>query len=80
MTLDELKKIVNKELPVNKNHLDTESLRGQELYAKFLDYKTNFGLFYLQKQKANTKDYTEKSGNTMVEKQMPKYMQQNHLT
>ena len=42
MTLEELKKIVYKELPINKDHLDTEALRGQELYAKFLDYKTNY--------------------------------------
>ena len=46
MTLDELKKIVYKELPVDKNNLDTESLRNQELYAKFLDYKSNFAFLF----------------------------------
>ena len=60
MTLDELKKIVAKELPVNKERLDTESLRGQELYAKFLDYKTNFA-FLLAKSKGDYKRlYREK--------------------
>ena len=54
MTLDELKQIVYKELPVNKDHLDTESLRNQELYAKFIDYKTNFD-FLLAKAKGEYK-------------------------
>ena len=42
MTLDELKKLVEKDLPINDNHLDTESLRSQELYAKYSDIKTKF--------------------------------------
>ena len=54
MTLDELKQIVYKELPVDKDHLDTESLRNQELYAKFIDYKTNFD-FLLAKAKGEYK-------------------------
>ena len=54
MTLDELKKIVAKELPVDKDHLDTESLRNQKLYAKFIDYKTNFD-FLLAKAKGEYK-------------------------
>ena len=54
MTLDELKKIVYKDLPVDKDHLDTESLRNQDLYAKYLDYKTNFD-FLLAKAKGEYK-------------------------
>ena len=55
-----IKKIVAKELPVNKERLDTESLRGQELYAKFLDYKTNFA-FLLAKANGDYKRlYREK--------------------
>ena len=54
MTLDELKQIVYKELPVDKDHLDTESLRNQELYAKFIYYKTNFD-FLLAKAKGEYK-------------------------
>ena len=54
MTLDELKQIVYKHLPVDKDHLDTESLRNQELYAKFIDYKTNFD-FLLAKAKGEYK-------------------------
>ena len=54
MTLDELKQIVYKELPVNKDHFDTEALRNQDLYAKFIDYKTNFE-FLLAKAKGEYK-------------------------
>ena len=54
MTLEELKQIVYKELPVNRDHLDTEALRNQELYAKFLDYKSNFA-FLLAKAKGDYK-------------------------
>ena len=43
MTLDELKAQVEKDLPIiNDERLDTESLKNQELYSKYLDYKTNF--------------------------------------
>ena len=44
MTLDELKAQVEKDLTINDERLDTESLRNQELYSKYLDYKTNFEL------------------------------------
>jgi hypothetical protein len=44
MTLDELKVQVEKDLTINDERLDTESLRSQELYSKYLDYKTNFEL------------------------------------
>ena len=42
MTLDELKLQVEKDLKINDERLDTESYRNQELYAKYLDHKTNF--------------------------------------
>ena len=44
MTLDELKTQVSKDLVVNDERLDTESLRNQELYSKYLQIKTNFEL------------------------------------
>ena len=44
MTLDELKAQVAKDLVVNDERLDTESLRNQELYSKYLQIKTNFEL------------------------------------
>ena len=42
MTLDELKIQVEKDLKINDERLDTESYKNQELYAKYLDHKTNF--------------------------------------
>ena len=44
MTLDELKEQVAKDLKVNDERLDTESLKNQELYTKYLDTKSNFEL------------------------------------
>ena len=44
MTLDELKIQVATDLKVNDERLDTESLKNQELYAKYLDIKSNFEL------------------------------------
>ena len=42
MTLDELKEEVNNALKVNDERLDTEALKNQQLYAKYLDHKSRF--------------------------------------
>ena len=39
MTLDELKIQVQNDLKVDNEHLDTESLKNQEIKAKYLDHK-----------------------------------------
>ena len=44
MTLAELKIHVANDLKVNDERLDTESLKNQELYAKYLDIKSRFEL------------------------------------
>ena len=44
MTLDELKVQVANDLKVNDERLDTESLKNQELYAKYLEIKSNIEL------------------------------------
>ena len=44
MTLDELKIQVQHDLKVDNEHLDTESLKNQEIKAKYLDYKTRYEL------------------------------------
>ena len=44
MNLDEIKAQVYIDLRVNDEHLDTESLKNQELYSKYLDYKSKFEL------------------------------------
>ena len=54
MTLDELKVQVEKDLKINDERLDTESYRNQELYAKYLDHKTNFE-FLLYRAKGDYK-------------------------
>jgi hypothetical protein len=42
MTLDELKLQVSQDLKVDDEHLDTQSLKNQEIKAKYLEQKTNF--------------------------------------
>ena len=60
MTLDELKEEVNNALKVNDERLDTEALKNQELYAKYLDHKSRFELL-LHKAKGDYKKmYREK--------------------
>ena len=54
MTLDELKLLVKKDLEVDDETLDKESYKNQELYAKYLDHKTNFELL-LYKAKGDYK-------------------------
>ena len=60
MTLDELKLEVYMALKVNDEKLDTEALKNQELYAKYLDHKSRFELL-LHKAKGDYKKlYREK--------------------
>ena len=54
MTLDEIKLQVKKDLEVDDETLDKESYKNQELYAKYLDHKTNFELL-LYKAKGDYK-------------------------
>jgi len=44
MTLDEIKAQVQQDLSIDKEHLDTESLKNQEIKAKYLDYKSRYEL------------------------------------
>ena len=44
MTLDELKIQVREDLKVDDEHLDTESLKNQEIKAIYLDHKSRFEL------------------------------------
>ena len=60
MTLEELKMEVYLSLKVNDERLDTEALKNQELYAKYLDHKSRFELL-LHKAKGDYKKmYREK--------------------
>ena len=44
MNLDELKLQVQNDLRINDEHLDTESLKNQEIKAKYLDHKSRYEL------------------------------------
>ena len=44
MTLDELQAQAAHDLKVNDEHLDTESLKNQEIKAKYLNHKSKFEL------------------------------------
>ena len=60
MTFDELKAQVVQDLRVNDEHLDTQSLKNQEIKAKYLDAKSKFELL-LYKAKGDYKRlYREK--------------------
>ena len=54
MTLDELKLQVQRDLNVDNEHLDTESLKNQEIKANYLDYKSRYELL-LYKAKGDYK-------------------------
>ena len=60
MTLDELQSIVAKELRVNNEKLDSESLKNQELYAKYLEHKSRFELLSHKARADYKRVYREK--------------------
>ena len=54
MTLDELKLQVQRDLKIDNEHLDTESLKNQEIKANYLDHKSRYELL-LYKAKGDYK-------------------------
>ena len=60
MTLDELKLQVSQDLKVDDEHLDTESLKNQEIKAKYLDAKSKFELLLYRAKGDYKKLYREK--------------------
>ena len=60
MTLDELKLQVSQDLKVDDEHLDTESLKNQEIKAKYLDAKSKFALLLYRAKGDYKKLYREK--------------------
>ena len=60
MTLDELKIMVAEDLRVDDERLDTESLKNQELYTKYLDHKSRFELLLYKAKGDYKKLYREK--------------------
>ena len=60
MTLDELKLQVQRDLKVDNEHLDTESLKNQEIKATYLDYKTRYELLLFRAKGDYKRMYREK--------------------
>ena len=60
MNLDELKLQVEKDLKVDNEHLDTESLKNQEIKAKYLDVKSKYELLLFKAKGEYKRIYRDK--------------------
>ena len=60
MTLDELKLQVQRDLKVDNEHLDTESLKNQEIKANYLDYKSRYELLLFKAKGDYKRMYRDK--------------------
>ena len=60
MNLDELKLQVQNDLKVDDEHLDTESLKNQEIKAKYLDIKSKYELLLFKAKGDYKRTYREK--------------------
>ena len=60
MNWDELKLQVSQDLRVDDEHLDTESLKNQEIKAKYLDHKSKFELLLFKAKGDYKRLYREK--------------------
>ena len=60
MTLDELKLQVQRDLKVDNEHLDTESLKNQEIKANYLDHKSRYELLLFKAKGDYKRIYRDK--------------------
>ena len=60
MNLDELKMQVQNDLRIDDEHLDTESLKNQEIKAKYLDHKSRYELLLFKAKGDYKRLYREK--------------------
>ena len=60
MNIDELKLEVQADLKVNNEHLDTESLKNQEIKAKYLDIKSKYELLLFKAKGDYKRIYRDK--------------------
>ena len=60
MNLDELKLQVQRDLKVDNEHLDTESLKNQEIKANYLDHKSRYELLLYKAKGDYKRMYREK--------------------
>jgi len=60
MNLDELKIQVQRDLKIDDEHLDTESLKNQEIKATYLDHKSRYELLLFKAKGDYKRLYREK--------------------
>tara|TARA_B100001996_G_scaffold383008_1_gene376805 strand:- start:4729 stop:5160 length:432 start_codon:yes stop_codon:yes gene_type:complete len=60
MNLDELKVQVQNDLKIDNEHLDTESLKNQEIKAKYLDIKSKYELLLFKAKGDYKRIYRDK--------------------
>jgi hypothetical protein len=60
MNLDELKLDVHTDLKIDSEHLDTESLKNQEIKAKYLDVKSRYELLLFKAKGDYKRIYRDK--------------------
>ena len=60
MNLDDLKLEVQADLKINNEHLDTESLKNQEIKAKYLDVKSKYELLLFKAKGDYKRIYRDK--------------------
>ena len=60
MNLDDLKLEVQADLKINNEHLDTESLKNQEIKAKYLDIKSKYELLLFKAKGDYKRIYRDK--------------------
>ena len=60
MNIDELKLEVQADLKINNEHLDTESLKNQEIKAKYLDIKSKYELLLFKAKGDYKRIYRDK--------------------
>ena len=60
MNLDDLKLEVQADLKINNEHLDTESLKNQEIKAKYLDVKSRYELLLFKAKGDYKRVYRDK--------------------
>ena len=60
MNLDDLKLEVQADLKINNEHLDTESLKNQEIKAKYLDVKSRYELLLFKAKGDYKRIYRDK--------------------
>ena len=79
MDLEQLQKEAEKDLKIDKDNLDIESLKTPELYGKYLQIFIRWNLLSKQAD-SEYKKLLDKNGNTILVNQTQEYIKRNLLT